>query len=117
MKAIKYKIPLYHSNLYVIYSDDIYAVISKYALDKSAKDCLAFAFKWEWKKPGYYVVITKNQIDVIAHEAVHIVNMVFKDKCISLDLTNDEPQAYLTGWIVKKIIKTINNAEAEKRIE
>lgn len=41
--------------------------------------------------------------DVIAHEAVHAVNMIYTFSEIKHDPDNDEPQAYLTGWIVGEI--------------
>jgi hypothetical protein len=43
--------------------------------------------------------------DTIAHEAVHIVNRMFKHAGQSLDIHNDEHQAYFTGWIVGEIHK------------
>lgn len=45
-------------------------------------------------------------IATIAHEAVHCCNLIFMHKGIRLDRDNDEPQAYLTDWIVKEIYKT-----------
>ena len=45
--------------------------------------------------------------DKIAHEAVHLVNRVFKDVGIELDLENDEAQAYFTGWVVKQLTEFI----------
>jgi len=43
------------------------------------------------------------EIDTIAHEAIHIKNMVYSHSGIKHDLSNDEPEAYLTGWIVGQI--------------
>lgn len=39
----------------------------------------------------------------IAHETVHVVNRVFSDRGARLDPFNDEPQAYLTGWVYGEI--------------
>jgi len=41
--------------------------------------------------------------DTVAHEAVHIVNHVYHFSGIIHDPKNDEPQAYLTGWVVGEI--------------
>ena len=61
------------------------------------------------KKSGYtrYVMAFsgKTTPSIIAHEAVHIVNHIYFDRKIDLDLINDEPQAYLLGWIVQKCHK------------
>ena len=43
--------------------------------------------------------------DVVAHEAVHIVNMTFQHAGYKLAGLNDEHQAYFTGWIVGEIHK------------
>lgn len=43
----------------------------------------------------------------IAHEVVHLVSHVFKDRHIIMDTENDEPQAYLTGWFTEKIYKAL----------
>ena len=40
---------------------------------------------------------------IVAHEAKHLVNYIFKDRFVELDLENDEPEAYLLGFIVDKI--------------
>ena len=39
----------------------------------------------------------------IAHEAIHLKNQIFKNKGITNDPDNDEPEAYLVQWFVNKI--------------
>lgn len=46
---------------------------------------------------------------VIAHEVVHLVNRIFLDRGVRLDPVNDEPQAYLTGYLVEQIEKFLNH--------
>lgn len=43
--------------------------------------------------------------DTIAHEADHLCNQLFKEIGATVDVNNDEPHAYLLGWIVKQITK------------
>jgi hypothetical protein len=40
---------------------------------------------------------------IMAHEAVHAANMIFEHVGVKLNLKNDEPQAYLVGWVVKQL--------------
>ena len=40
---------------------------------------------------------------VVAHEAVHAVNNIFKSRGIKLDINNDELQAYLTEWVFEQV--------------
>ena len=57
-------------------------------------------------------LILRNEIDLIstiAHEADHIVSFIFKRVGIKLDLDNDEPHAYLLGYIVEQIYKIYIN--------
>ena len=43
--------------------------------------------------------------DTIAHEADHLCNQLFMSIEAKVDVTNDEPHAYLLGWTVKQITK------------
>ena len=43
--------------------------------------------------------------DTVAHEAVHILNRTYEHAGAFLDMANDEPQAYMTGFIVGEIHK------------
>jgi hypothetical protein len=43
--------------------------------------------------------------DTIAHEADHLCNQLFKGIGATVDVYNDEPHAYLLGWVVKQITK------------
>ena len=104
MKKKKIKIPLYYGEL-VIVRGKMKEIAKKYDLN-----CEAFeAVVWRDEKKKYLKLFVafsdKTTVDVIAHEAVHLVNHVFIHTSIKLEPYNDEAQAYLTGWFVKKINK------------
>lgn len=40
---------------------------------------------------------------VIAHEALHVTNYILHCTGVGVTLENDEAQAYLLGWITKKL--------------
>lgn len=42
--------------------------------------------------------------DTVAHEAVHTVDKVFEFSCIDTDYNNNEPYAYLLGYLVGQIV-------------
>ena len=46
-------------------------------------------------------------LEVIAHEAVHITNYVYRECNMEVDINNDEPYAYLLAWIVQQILAAI----------
>ena len=104
MKKKKIKIPLYYGDL-VMVRGKMKEIAKKYDLN-----CEAFeAVVWRDEKKKYLKLFVafseKSSVDVIAHEAVHLVNHVFIHTSIKLEPYNDEAQAYLTGWFVKKINK------------
>lgn len=53
-------------------------------------------------------------VDTAAHEAIHIKNMIYQYSGIKHDFNNDEPEAYLTGWIVSQIDKAYKELKSKK---
>ncbi|WP_347216529.1 hypothetical protein [Chryseobacterium sp.] len=109
MKVHKHQVPLYFQFLNIVVTENFTESLDKLKLTYDKSDPVN---KWESFVGFEYgkiwiFVRSKTDVSVIAHEAVHIVNYVFKQAHISLDLDNDEPQAYLMGWVVDKIIKAI----------
>lgn len=109
MKVRKIKIPLYFGELVVIECKNFSKINERYKTEMT-NEWQAGVIRHTTKK-GYtqYIVafLEKPSPQTIAHEAVHIVNHIFADRYVNLDLYNDEPQAYLTGWVVEQIHKTI----------
>ena len=62
------------------------------------------------KEYRHYVVAftDKHHISNIVHEIVHIKNNIFVDCAMEVDRFNDEPEAYLSGWLYDKIDKFLN---------
>ncbi len=59
--------------------------------------------------------VTQWDADTVAHEAVHVVNRTYEHAGAKLDTKNDEPQAYLTGWIVGEIYKAFTDFQKKKK--
>lgn len=61
-------------------------------------------------KSGNYVIAFQQKIslDLIVHEIIHLVNLVFIDRGVKLDLHNDEPQTYFAGWVAEQVDIFIN---------
>ena len=102
MKSKTIKIPIYFGLLTIIQVDDFDQVNSIYntKIDDSLYDAVVFE---PLNKDEYVIAIKKVEWSIIAHEVVHVVNAIFLKCGIKLDRHNDEPQAYLTGWIFKEI--------------
>lgn len=105
MTEKKIKIPLYFSNLTVIQTNNFKKLEKKFDIDYYQDGYSAITLK----RNGNVIVAFKKKTNasIIAHESVHICNHIFKNVGIQPCLDNDEAFAYLLGWIVKKIHKTI----------
>jgi len=106
----EYKIPIYGGRLIVIKTDDLVKVAKKYDLTDGAEQCGAFVFNRISAKGRFkvYACFKQCDLDIIAHEGVHVVNSIFVYRDLELDRINDEAQAYLTGWVFRKIHKTLH---------
>lgn len=62
-----------------------------------------------WNDNGTIKFAYSDRLDigVLAHEIVHIVNIIFNARGLKLDSNNDEFQAYLTGWLFKHLYDKI----------
>lgn len=111
MKNKKVNIPIYSGKLHMYLVPDWGYLNSIYNTNME-EGFGAYAFKHidKNKEDNYIVAFLEGQAipKTITHEAVHIVNLIFVDRGINQDLYNDEPQAYLTGWVVGEIVKFIN---------
>jgi len=103
MKSKKIKIKLYLSTVEVVYSKNLNDIADKYNLiDLTGYNATTFRHK------GRYVVCFNSfDASTITHEATHIKNFIFQDCGQGLDLVNDEAEAYLMGFLVKEISKTL----------
>ena len=107
MKKKKIKIPIFHGELTMIKAKDFSKVGKKYKMNVEGFSAVV----WKDEKQKFLSLFVafngKPKSDIIAHEAVHLVNHVFINKGIEPCRYNDENQAYLTGWFVKQIQKFI----------
>jgi hypothetical protein len=107
MKIKTIKIPIYLCTLTMIFDKDLSYVEKKYKTI-SLSNFGAVAMRNESKFKHYVVAFESNNNSLIAHEIVHLVNYIFLDTGVKLDLINDEAQAYLTGWLFEEIENFLN---------
>lgn len=110
IKIKKIEIPIYLGILKIIYSKDWKYVNNKYEkkldwdfpINEGYPACV---FEDNTKEHTEYIAsfIEKPTNKIIAHESIHLVNKIFRDRGIKIDYGNDEPQAYFMGWIFKEI--------------
>jgi len=54
------------------------------------------------------------EVNTVVHEAVHVQNRTYEHAGAKLDTKNDEPQAYMLGWIVDEIYKAYSTYKTKK---
>lgn len=116
MKVKELKVPIYNARLRLILTDDLSKLNERYNFNILPNDYDAVTFKHNVDSTDlvFYVAafeIGKFKNKFIAHEVVHLVNLIYLDHGIELDRVNDEPQAYLTGFLFEKIEKFIKSKD------
>ncbi len=65
----------------------------------------------ESKKLGshFWVIFDTDRLSIntLGHECQHLVNQISMSRGIIHDVENDEPQAYLMGWIIEQVYNTL----------
>ncbi len=94
MKVKTVKIPLYHGYIHIGI--------------KRKLDCSGYVQR-DKKSCIYWLVLKRSAIShgLIAHEIVHLVNMIFVDRRIKFEPNNDEAQAYFTEWLATAVYKKL----------
>ena len=96
------KIPIYGGKLAMVITD---------TLEDAAKDCGVKAdvsgydafVSYDNESDIFSLCLSTTDWVIISHEIVHVVNEIFLSRNIQLDRVNDEPQAYLTGWVAFEV--------------
>lgn len=102
-------IPIYGCRLTVIVSSDLSGIAKMFKLKEDVSNFGAFTFKDESKYRHYVMVLEDDWRPNVVHEIVHIVNYIYIDCAMKLDKHNDEPQAYLSGWLYGQIEKFLKS--------
>ncbi|CAL67404.1 hypothetical protein [Christiangramia forsetii] len=109
----KHKTPLYGTEFTIVVYNNNKEFEDKFKdweFDQNIESFDGAVFK---RKEMYYIVFSAEKKGyptpgIIAHESKHLVNNIFIDICHNLDLYNDEPEAYLLGWIVNRVHEVLN---------
>jgi hypothetical protein len=108
MRKTTIDIPMYQCKLTIILDKDLSYIEKKYGT-KSLSDYGAVTMRVPDKFSEYIMGFEYSDGTIIAHELVHLKNYIYQDRCIKLDVDNDEPEAYLTGWLFKQIETFLKN--------
>jgi len=100
------EIPIYKGKLTIIFDKDLSYVQKKYkTIDLNNYGAVFISNENNFKE--YVVSFETEDLGTIAHEVIHLKNQIFKDCMMSLDVDNDEAEAYLVGWLYREIHKVL----------
>lgn len=108
MRKTTIDIPIYQCKLTIILDKDLSYVEKKYGT-KSLSNYGAVTIDKEAEYRHYVVAFTDaTHLSNIAHEIVHLKNAIYLACAMEIDRYNDEPEAYLTGWLFDQIYNFLN---------
>lgn len=116
LSSIK-KIPIYGGSIAIVVAEDpkdLYKLFSKESLDyvEIGTDYLyAHSLVLDHKGRNCYTIVLNFKSEAgdmtygtIAHEALHIKNMLFERRHISINTQNDEADAYFVGYVIDDVV-------------
>lgn len=114
MRKTSRKIPIYFGKVEIIEVEDLNEIRDKYNFDANYSFSSTEAMVFNYPQPSgmlkYIMAFEKDPTPkVIAHECYHFVHFVFNDRGIKVETDNDEPGAYLMGWIFEQVYNFINS--------
>ncbi|QQV91428.1 hypothetical protein M1M25_gp112 [Tenacibaculum phage Gundel_1] len=114
-KQKKIVIPIYGQDMYFIDTNDCDKLNNTHATEEEKEPYAVALTLYKYKNGdsnAYYAIVLntksshgKPSIGVLAHECLHIVNMISHNLGMKPDFKNDEPQAYLLDYLVDKAMK------------
>jgi hypothetical protein len=110
MKKRSIKLIPFHAELHILQGKRE-EIEKKYNRIFSNHDAVTF---WNDETSDIYVWFENSTPGIIAHEALHVVNMTLMWAGVIADFENDETQAYLLCYVVNRITETIKPLENKK---
>jgi len=113
MKKRVVKVPLYCVQIIVYYGnyDELNEINIQYGFGKLYEMTSGRAL-WN-SEANKFTLFFRNDMKIkigcIAHECKHMVNIIFRERGVELDIENDETECYLLEWLVDKIYSIIKN--------
>jgi hypothetical protein len=108
MRKSTIEIPIYECKITIILDKDLSYVENKYKT-KSLSNFGAVTLDVEAGYRHFVVAFTDaTHLSNIAHEIVHLKNAIYLACAMEVNRYDDEPEAYLTGWLFDQINNFLN---------
>ncbi|MDO6737078.1 hypothetical protein [Wenyingzhuangia sp. 2_MG-2023] len=108
------KVPLYGGYLAIVLTNDLHLLKTKVDPNFSRDYVYAHAIHLNYKSRETFCIVLNIDSDqknispgVVSHEALHITSFIADTRGFVADFNNDEPLAYLQGWVTDQVHKFI----------
>ena len=105
-KTYSYTIPIFYVSIKVLVGDTMKDILQNKIFTKEdrelyGRDTAALAFT---QKDTIYIAVPvgKEDVQYLVHEIVHAKNFLYKMRGMSIDINNDENEAYIVQYIYNK---------------
>lgn len=98
----KIRVPLYEWDFWVAPAPEAAELLTGEA--ESVRD--ACVLSYEDDPP--IVIFSDQSHNTIAHECTHICSLLMADKGMTYEVDNDEPMAYLMGYIAEQVYEVLS---------
>lgn len=121
IKTKEFKLPPYSINVIFVYSNSYNAIVKFAKEQKFHEETIKVLANEDYngysmllkdynQVPYHYIIVKKSKdkyedIDTITHEVAHAVKDILDHFLIKYTKANDEPFAYLTGYLNKEFFK------------
>lgn len=106
----KFRVPIFGSLVYICVTDNLKKIHEHFKLDESVinieDDAAAVTLVFS---NTFIVGYTQTDIGTVCHEVLHLVHRILKHVGVEPSFTNDETEAYLFDFIIKKVDSIVNN--------
>ncbi len=110
------KIDVYTAHVYFYYCERIVDCVKlirkKYPLlephDEDDADALSISNTEDYPAEYWIILTPRCSVREVAHEAVHISNMILHERDVQFSVNHDEPYAYMIGHITEIGLNFLN---------
>jgi hypothetical protein len=109
-----FTIPIYNINVRITIAENLHDIACGLSPDTQAIT---------WVQEGTVCVLFASgsvDVETVFHECAHVINFIYSERGVELNVNEDENQAYLTGYIGARMVpfisKTLIKAIAQSKV-
>lgn len=113
-KHVKFRVPIYGSDVWVVIDEEEAARLAAVKCSVFVDDFTCCGSVFYGNDNNVVWLPSDCTMRTMAHEAMHVVLNICHRRGIVVDTNNQEPVTYLTGHIVSEILRAHNKLKEQK---